>query len=87
MNVLLVLLQSIKVPFILSSCTLAFSNSYWISWSSWSNCLWILNYLFPIPTNELQNLKDQCVVQHIFIHTKLQPTNVPLLKGLLIFFP
>lgn len=60
-SMLLVLLQSINAPFIWSSGTLAFFSSYWVSWSSWSNCLWILNYLFPIPISELQNLKDQCV--------------------------
>lgn len=87
MNMLLVLLQSINAPFIRSSYTLAFSSSYWVSWSFWSNCLWILNYLFPIPTSELQNLNDQCVVQHIFIHTKLHLANIPLLKGVGDFFP
>ncbi len=87
MSVLLVLLQSINVPFIWSSYALAFFSSYWISWSSWSNFLWILNYLFPIPTSELQNPKDQCVVQHIFIHTKLHHANVPLLNGVADFFP
>jgi len=62
MSMLLILLKNINLPLIWSSYTLAFSSSYWVSWSSWSNCMWFLNYIFPIPTSELQNLKDQCVV-------------------------
>jgi len=87
MNVLLGLLKNMNLPLIWSSHTLAFSSSYWVSWNSWSNCMWFLNYLFPFPTSELQNLKDQCVVQHIFIQTKLHLANIPLLKGVVDFFP
>ncbi len=84
-SMLLVLLQSINAPFIWSFCTLAFSSFYWVSWSSWSNCLWILNYLFPIPIIASKSKGSMCL-QHIFIHTKLHLANVPLLKGVVNSF-